>query len=53
MIRLFLRFWDWLFNHTHSRCIGCGSMDEDLKGECVLYGVPHSEVTVDRFGEMK
>lgn len=54
MIPRFLwRLWDWLLGNTHTRCVGCGAMDEEMKEECVIYGAGHSDVTVDRFGELE
>jgi hypothetical protein len=45
--------WDALLHRRYARCIGCGAMAEELRGECVLYGVMHSETSVDRYGRLK
>jgi hypothetical protein len=45
--------WDALLHRRYTRCIGCGAMAEELQGECVLYGVMHSETSVDRYGRLK
>lgn len=39
-------------NVPHERCVGCGAMDDELEGPCVLYGVMHSTVTVDEDGNI-
>ncbi len=56
-----LRFWQSIVVRfdalrrapAHSRCPGCGAMDEELEGECVGYGISHHPVTVDRYGRPK
>lgn len=37
---------------AHERCVGCGAMDEELAGPCVLYEVCHSTVPVDADGQL-
>lgn len=43
---------DCFFGKRHSRCPGCGEMDEDLVKECVGYGFSHHPVEVDRYGDI-
>lgn len=37
---------------THYRCNGCGAMDEELDGPCVLATVAHGVVAVDAEGQV-